>query len=746
MRLRGWFWLLVLLLTGQVAAQETGRVDLERNLAIVEGPVDNPRDWIVAAFSVGNFYRNNPQQAERYFLKAVAVAQQYKLLDLEASVYNQLSVIFRNEQKGLKYLLKTIVCVEKLGDKNRLMNLQLMQAGFYFRLQQPQKAIDLYEELLPEFRKTASRHDLVLALFNYGNAVIALGDFEKALELGEVVSTISAKIPDTKMEMQGLMLQGKALQKLGHQEASLRVRNELLRKAEAAFDIEMQTTALLDIAGLLEDINDWKRALPYLKSAADLSKNMGPPEKQFYLQLRLARLYLQIGDLTNAAPLIDNLQALQLTRNLKGKASVQLLKGRLLYESGAYGQGIDLMQRGLLQKGQPNYYVATDQLIVAEYFSSKGFYKKAEEHFDLIKSDLRYFPAAFGEKYKLAWLNHQRRKKGQPQLVKAEVAVAAVAPIRKKSKTKPSDEKTRVLQLEDSLRQLTQAEQIALLDADNKRIAAEIRKNEFRFYLFLLSLLLLLVVSGFGLFWYRNRKEQAELLAEKERQIRELELEEVEKRKKLEVIDALLTGQEIERKRIAESLHDDVGSMLSALRLQLERFETEEQPASEKAHLSLRNAKSMLDHVTTDVRNLSHMLMPTSLDKFGLKKAVELYVEQLNHAGKIHFELLITGLAQQLSEKIELSAYRIILELCNNILKHAEARNVIIQLVEHEDQLVIMVEDNGKGFEPVDNSADGIGLRTIESRIHLMNGRMSVESSPGHGTLISIELPLAVVQ
>src|SRR5690606_8929063 len=129
----------------------------------------------------------------------------------------------------------------------------------------------------------------------------------------------------------------------------------------------------------------------------------------------------------------------------------------------------------------------------------------------------------------------------------------------------------------------------------------------------LLSLLLLLVVSGFGLFWYRNRKLQAEMLAEKERKILELELEEVEKRKKLEVIDALLAGQELERKRIAENLHDDVGSMLSALRLQLERFETEEQPASKKAHLSLRNAKSMLDHVTTDVRNLSHLLMPTSL-------------------------------------------------------------------------------------------------------------------------------------
>jgi len=742
MRLKLRLWLLAVLLTLNLAAQENARIDLERNLAIVEKPVVNPKEWTTAAYNVGRFYQNNPQQSERYFLKALAVAQQYKLLELEASIYTQLYTTFRNDQKGLKYLQKAISSAEKQGDQAQRMNLRLMLAGLYFRQQQPQKAIALYEELLPEFRKTATRIELALALFNYGNTVYAFGDYEKALELGEVVSNIALKIPDTKLEQQGLLLQGKALQKIGQFEASLRVRNEVLRKAEASFDTEMQTTALLEIAGLLEDLNDNARALPYLKSAADLSKNIGPPDRQFYLQLRLARLYLQLGDYNSVAPIIDNLQALQQTRNVKGKTSVQLIKGRYLFETGVFGRGIDLLQRGLLEKGPPNYHVATDRLIVAEYFSEKGFYKKAEEHFSLLKSELRFLPAAFRDTYDLAWLKHQRRKNEQPLLAKDTAKVKTPITAKKENTPPRSTEKERVLQLEDSLHSASQAEQTALLDSENKYKTAELQKNEFRFYLFALSLLLLLVVSSFGLFWYRNRKQQAELLADKERQIRVLELEEAEKRKKLELIDALLEGQETERKRIAESLHDDVGSMLSALRLQLERFEAEEQLASKKAHLSLRNAKDMLDHVATDVRNLSHLLMPTRLGKFGLKKAVELYVEQLNQVGKIHFDLLITGFEKSLPETLELSTYRILLELCNNILKHAEARNVIIQLVEHDNQLVVMVEDNGKGLEPMDNSADGIGLRTIESRIHLMNGKMTVETSVGQGTLITIELPL----
>lgn len=279
MRLKLRLWLLAVLLTLNLAAQENARIDLERNLAIVEKPVVNPKEWTTAAYNVGRFYQNNPQQSERYFLKALAVAQQYKLLELEASIYTQLYATFRNDQKGLKYLQKAISSAEKQGDQAQRMNLRLMLAGLYFRQQQPQKAIALYEELLPEFRKTATRIELALALFNYGNTVYAFGDYEKALELGEVVSNIALKIPDTKLEQQGLLLQGKALQKIGQFEASLRVRNEVLRKAEGSFDTEMQTTALLEIAGLLEDLNDNARALPYLKSAADLSKNIGPPDR-----------------------------------------------------------------------------------------------------------------------------------------------------------------------------------------------------------------------------------------------------------------------------------------------------------------------------------------------------------------------------------------------------------------------------------------------------------------------------------
>ncbi len=728
------------LFQGIVQAQEPVVSEIEKALSILEKPVKDPDRWLVAAFFAADFYKSNPRQAARYLSDAVVVAKKNDLPDYQSDALVKLSLLFRHEKKGNEYLEQAISIQRKLGNDKKVMTLSLQLAGGYLRQEQVKKAIPLYEELLPEFRKSASRQELVMALFNYGNAVLIAGDYEKALELGEVVTSISVKIPFEMMEQQGLLLQGKALQRLGQTEASLRVRNEALRKAEASRDLNLQTSALLDMAELLENLEDYPRAIPYLKRGIALGKNSDQAQKQLFLNIRMARALIQSGQAEDAFPYIEDAQELQITRKLGRKEIVQIVKGRALYESGQVGRGIDLMQRSFLKQGRHNNYVAEDRLIVANYFSEKGLYKQADEQFKALEVDLPGLSLRINSEFKEHWQNHLRRKKGIG-VVKTIPESPSEA---KRRLIRPNAaEKSATLRLEDSLRDAALAEQLALLSSENKRKAAELKQSEFRFYLFLMALLLLLLSAAFGLFWYRNRKKQVELLAEKEKQIRALELEEAEKQKKLEVVDALLEGQEQERKRIAESLHDEVGSMLSALRLQLERFETEEKPASEQAHLTLRKAVNMLDHVATDVRNLSHVLMPTALGKFGLKKALTLYIEQLNAAGKVHFELLITGLEKPLSENMELSSYRILLELCNNVLKHAQARNVVVQLVEHADQLVIMVEDNGKGFEPVDNSSDGIGLRTLESRIHLMQGRMEVETVTGRGTHITIELPLS---
>lgn len=738
------FFIVLTGLSGPVGAQQPEvSTYIEDALATLANPESSYEQRLQATERAVEFFKNDQKKAEKLYLDAINRAKEAKKIADQYYLLNRLASLFRDSPKSLAYLKQALPLAASAGEKEPL-RLQIRIAQAMVREMQYAKAVELYEEILPDFRKTATKMELASALSSYGNAVYFKKDYEKALELGEVVQSIAIKASATPVETQGLILQARALQQLGEYDKAVRAYNEALQKAIGLGNQSLQTNILLDIAAMLERQGEHARAVPHLKKALEMGPESLPLQQRIALYVRLARIHLNLNKPQEGLGYINEAQELIAGRRSNATMVVQVTKGRLLYELGEKGRGIDLMQRGLSRNDDLSGNTLADRLFVAEYFSEKGVFKAAETEYAILEKQAKKFGNGWPERYRDAWKRHLARKSGKK--IKAIAPTTEEAYAQDQAKKKIASPKVRqksqaAITFQDSVLLVERERELALLDAENRRKAAELRQNEFRFYLFLLGLTSLLVVLSIFTFWYRSRKLQLEVLAEKERQIRLLELEEAELRKQAEVVEALVKGQEGERKRIAESLHDDVGSMLSALRLQLERIDTESGTASKKAHGSLRQAVEMLDQVSTDVRNLSHVLMPTAIGKFGLKKALEVYTDQLNKSGKVHFELMITGLDAALDEQLELSCYRILLELCNNVLKHAEARNVLIEIVEHDDELVLMVEDNGRGFEPADNSADGLGLRTIESRMHLLKGRLTVDSRPGHGARITLEIP-----
>lgn len=726
------FWLCF---SGLALAQPGMVSEVERQLARYQaGPGDDARSWVLSALFLGDFYRNNPRQAEPYYDAAAKEAAKSAYDDLLYNAHLKRAQLYRNEVGIIKKLESSLKVLDKGQNSREILQLKLMLASAYLRFEQAEKAVKIFEAVLPEYRKSAQKADLAMALSHYANAQLILNQSQQALELGEVVSSIAAKAGAPKLELQGMMVQARALQQLNQNEAAIRLQAALLEKAEQQNDLQFQRTALMGISQLLVDAGDWQRAIPYVEKALQLKGGQQEAESNLFLQARIIKGLITLGRLDEAKSWLDQAQELAAGRKLKGETYIQLLKGRWHFASGEQGLGIDLMQRALVKPSSQNDRgnLAEERLLVATYFSEKGLYKQAENQFDQLHKQKKGFPAAFLESYELAWEQHLFRKSRKSQNTTAE---ATVSP--------PKEAKTvvnkAVLAVEDSIQRARQAELIEALEAQRLQENKAFKQAEFRAHLLLLVFVSLFFALGFGWLWYRNRRRYTLLMAEKEKQILALQLEEERKDKKLTRIDALLEGQETERRRIAEQLHDDVGSMLSALKLQLESFENEK--ASRQATQSLRKARNMVDELSDDVRQLSHVLMPGAIARFGFRKAIELYIEQLNSSGKLHFELMITGFEQTPSHALALSAYRILLELCNNVLKHAGARNVLVELVEHPDQWVMLVEDNGKGFEPIDNSADGIGLQSIESRIQLLGGRFEVNSSPGKGTSILVELP-----
>ncbi|GGD72430.1 hypothetical protein GCM10011514_40680 [Emticicia aquatilis] len=201
---------------------------------------------------------------------------------------------------------------------------------------------------------------------------------------------------------------------------------------------------------------------------------------------------------------------------------------------------------------------------------------------------------------------------------------------------------------------------------------------------------------------------------------------------------AVLEAEERERIRIARDLHDGIGQTLAAARMTLGNFMSQKKIESPEMHNSL----DLLEDSIKEIREISHNMMPSSLTKFGLSSALKQFTNKINAAGKLEIELQIVGFKERFDEKIELMLYRIVQEIISNIIKHAEAKKVNIELVRHDDELILIIEDDGCGFDTANTENHGIGLKNIATRVEYLNGNVNFDSSIGRGTSVVIEIPL----
>jgi signal transduction histidine kinase len=213
-------------------------------------------------------------------------------------------------------------------------------------------------------------------------------------------------------------------------------------------------------------------------------------------------------------------------------------------------------------------------------------------------------------------------------------------------------------------------------------------------------------------------------------------------RQKKENAEALLETEAKERKRIADELHDIAGSMLSAARLNITSIREKNLIPEAEAKLKLQKAEEAIETVADSVRSLSHALSPIMIEKIGFKNSVENITSFFNSSGKINIETIVVGF-DSLDDKLSniySAIYSIIYELVNNIVKHSKASNAIIQLVEHDDSIILIAEDNGIGLKSEYDKQSTKGLNGIVSKINYFNGSIVLDNTE-KGLIISIEIP-----
>jgi signal transduction histidine kinase len=220
---------------------------------------------------------------------------------------------------------------------------------------------------------------------------------------------------------------------------------------------------------------------------------------------------------------------------------------------------------------------------------------------------------------------------------------------------------------------------------------------------------------------------------------KQLELNETRAQQQEEILRNTISAQEKERKRIAQDLHDEVGAMLSVVKLNVGRIEKKsDEPVAKKL---AAETKTYLDEVITQVRRISRSLLPPSLDKLGLYFALEELANWVNKAEQMKIVCWKSGEQFRFDTKKELAVFRIVQELLNNAIKHSAATIIYINSrFSPNNNLMISVTDNGIGFEIKEKMVTGLGLKNLESRSQIMDAKFKMKSTPGKGTTAIIYL------
>lgn len=440
----------------------------------------------------------------------------------------------------------------------------------------------------------------------------------------------------------------------------------------------------LNLGNVLTDDQQIEQGLVYYDSALTLLSSY--PEKEGYAAClsSMGSAYTQINQNEKALEYLK--EAFTLRKKMGNQTFItttQLNLGRCLFNLGSYKlakQHLDSALTSALSLGIKEH-IKQAYFFLSDYYDKVGNTQQAYESF-------QYFHA-----YSDSINNEDVNEK--------------VAEMQTQYETEKK---------EQEILTLSQQNQISALKIEQRNAQIQV------------LVLLFLLLSGFGIAAYLRYRER------QKRKLNEAIISEQQKG-----LRAVIEATENERQRIAKDLHDGIGQTLSGIKLSLGQFIDH---ISDTKKEQFDKVQHVIDEACTEVRSISHQMMPKSLEEGGLVPAIEGMLEKSLGFSKVKYSFDHTLVEEnRYPRSIEIGLYRIAQELINNIIKHAEATKVDVQLYQTKSHLVLFVEDDGKGFT-FEQNKDGIGLTNIRSRASTFNGEVNYENAPNKGTAATIRIPL----
>lgn len=241
------------------------------------------------------------------------------------------------------------------------------------------------------------------------------------------------------------------------------------------------------------------------------------------------------------------------------------------------------------------------------------------------------------------------------------------------------------------------------------------------------------------LYLLRRNFHNKQKLAKQQSALLEVKIKTIEKEQQISSLQSMINGQETERTRIAKDLHDGLGGIFSTVKMHYSTLQ-QETPAI-KENTLYKKTLDLINNASDELRKVAHNMMPEVLMKVGLIEALQDFCSNISSGKLLKITFQSFGMEKRLGSSTEIMLYRIIQELINNIIKHADATEALVQINREGNRLSLVIEDNGRGFDTREaEEKRSMGIATVKSRVDYLNGRLTIDSRKDMGTTVMIDL------
>lgn len=593
-----------------------------------------------------------------------------------------------------------------IGD-TKCMQFEYDSAKFYYH-----KCLDI--EIKLENRKRISG--------TYSNIGATFSDeekFDSSLYFFNNALKIANEINDTIQIAMVLNNIGVVYKKQGQYEKAIELYLKAARYYEKSKRYENLSAVYDNIASIYNQIEDYEKAKKFTEMGLNYAKKSDNQILIARLYNQLGQTYSYLGDYNKSLESYERYLSIIKKHELNDEIALgynniaNLFASRAIFDTAYiyFQKGIEYVEKTSSIESKSLLYMNFGRINYAlkKYDVAIQFFNKA---IDVARSiGLKYY-----EKQSLLLLSDLYRDiNSWDKAYKYHIEYSEI-----KDSIDNASIKSQISELQIQYETEKKDQQIALLEKEKQITDAETKRK---------NILIASSVGGFVLivlvlflFYNRQQLKKQNLLQK-------------------ELTGAVVKGQDEERKRIAKDLHDGLGTLLSTARINVNTLEDKIPVGNENKKL-FDNALQIIDKLNSEVRYIAQNLMPETLNEFGLVAAVEELIDAINRTGKLKITFKHYELSNELEKQLETNLYRIIQEIVNNTIKHSKATQLSMELVQHEDSMVLLTEDNGIGFNSENKSQTGMGIKNIQARLNLFNGALHIDSHSNKGTITTIEIPL----